>query len=750
MADQNSMAGGAQTPAPAWDITSLKDFDAIKAAVHDLLYNGSAEADLSHNAMGERWYALADKIKAAVDNLGQASSDFQSNYSQLNGGFTGEAADAFFDYAGKLYKQSEDVYSAGSDKAIATTIGNIGHDIQGFAVQFGDICNKGNNTWESIDANYIQAVKATSTPAQVSQITNEAQAAHDKLLAATDDDLRNLLRGLKSRFESRAGHLPALTVGAPSTGDDQSANAGTPTGNGSTGDGSTGDGSTGDGTTTSGGDVPAQQKLLAGADGTGTTDGTTDGLTTLARTPTSDTSGTTPQTTSAPLDTTPVTDAATTPMTPATDPGTTPATTSTDPNATSGATTPAPATDPGLQDAQQAATDGLNALGSATPSSSGGSTGGDTGSGGDTSGGSGSPAGLDSAGGTTGSGSDGGSGTGSTGGDGSSSGDDSTNKALDDARKAANDAIDGLGNPDSSDSSGDTPDTESSGPGGDSSTGDGSTGDGSSDDANRQQALDDARKAANDAIDGLQNGDPSTSSNDPNSLSGFLNGQDGGASNPLHDAKDAMDKSIEALPGYDGNDAYAKGLHDAQAAADNAIQSLPDYGSAPAALAGTADAPQLPDLSGGPGADGGLGGGGGGLGDVGGGLGGGGGVPGPPSLDGGPGGPPANGILDTDQAASQAGLAPAYGSGAVQGMPATAGGPMGPTAGGGAPASSTDGGMPMGMGGGMGGMGGGGMGGGGMGGQQKEREPAAWMQAEDGTWQDPSEGEEPQSVLGRR
>ncbi|TDV34598.1 hypothetical protein [Actinophytocola oryzae] len=727
MADDTSLAGQDQTASPSWDVNQYETWPQLDGAVADLTHNGSAWADLSHNAAAERWYELSDKLAAAVDALGEVNAAFQTEYNNIKGNFVGAAADSFLDFASRIYNQSEEIYDSANGGGFAATVGNVGHDIQGFAQQWWDLVRAAHDAEASVAKSYQDAIDAATSVDQVNSLIAEAQDGYNNVEVALYDSLREQLRGLRSRFESRGGDLSTLTLGAAETAADSNpvdTRVRTP------------DGSTDSGETEKyrAGDVTeADKKPLTGTDG--------QPLDTKVRTPDDDLesgetekyragdvteAGLKPQT-DADLDTLTRTPDTTDPYGLASDPYAA----SSDPYATG--TTSDPAYDQQLQDAQDAANDALAGAGtvpsSGTTGSGGGTSG--TGAGGGTSGG-----------GTTGSGTGGGTGgatdpgaggstpsTGSSGSGGSgSSEEEERKKALDDARKAANDAIDSLCPPTDDGSSptddltgGDTPATESTDP---------SSGTGSSEEEDRQKALDDARQAANDAIDGLA--DSSTGS----SLEDYLNGTSGDSgTTPQNEAMDAVDKAIEGLPGYGGDDAYAQGLQDAKDAADSAIAGLPGFQSGVDSLGGGSST--LPDLSsGGPGGGGlpGGGGGGGGLPGVD--------VPGPAPLDGAV-GPQGDGILDTDLA-SKAGLVPATGSGAVTaGAPLTAGLSGSPVMPSGADGSM---GMPMGgmpMGGGMGGMGGGGMG------QQKEREPATWLQAEDGTWQD-HEDEEPPSVLGRK
>jgi hypothetical protein len=231
------------------------------------------------------------------------------------------------------------------------------------------------------------------------------------------------------------------------------------------------------------------------------------------------------------------------------------------------------------------------------------------------------------------------------------------------------------------------------------------------DDPQRQQALDEAKAAADKAIDHI---------NDVADLTGP------GHEAALEEAKKAADQAMDALGKPDDTPAERQALADAKDAMHKAIDGItadgktddirnflaPDQAHAPAAPLGGIGGDPTGELAG-------VAAGGGGAGA--------GGAP-----------PATTGRFDT-QALQSAGPM------ATQGEPAAALTTPAPAA---AMAGGGGGGAPMGGGGGAP-MGGGG-GGAGAGGQEnKEREPQIWMQAEQGAWGDAG-GDTPQNaVLGK-
>ncbi|MFD2420682.1 hypothetical protein [Amycolatopsis pigmentata] len=818
MADSTAgLAGQDATPPPSWDVNQYKTWDDLDKVVSDLTHNGDAWADLTHNAAAERWYVLEDKLGKAIKALGTANASFQKEVSGLKGQFAGVADQAFQDLASKVYRQSEDVYNTMSSRSYATTVGNIGHDIQSFAQAWWDLVRDAHKTEDTIRSTYKSIIDSATDTATITKAENDLKDAYNKAEEALCTKLRELLGRWRDRYELRGGDLSPLHVEVPFGGpgtqgggsggqngqpDYMPYSYGTPAnyetpqqpllprqqfaqatpempnlpanapGTGASGAGAdSGAGGSGPGAGSSGsgaggsdpGAAAARQKALqdaknaadgaigalqnpsggagsgagdgsgAGSPGTGGGSGSQDGSG----------GGSSPGTSGS---------------------GSQGAGTG---GGSGGGDQGAAARQKALQDAKKAADGAIGALqspgGLGDPGSGtgGGSSGGGSGSG------------------DPGSGTGGGSGGGSDSGavdparqQGLQAAKDAANKAIDalkkpgdspdrtkalqDAKDAADKAIDGLAGPSGSDSG----QGGGSGKGGGGSDGSGSgSGSGSPD---NQKALQDAKDAADKAIDGLNHpggtgadGKPSTVSDpnhpgaqspdtqkalqdakdaadkaidglkngtgDPSSLSDFLKGTgqpgDPAMGKAEHDAQSAIDKAIESLPGYNGNDAYAQALHQAKDAADHAIQALPDYasvGGAPGEIGAHTPVLNSADPLGGHDGSGfGVGTGGGA---------GGGGAPGPDAR------------LDTDVAQNE-GLHQVGPDGVQQ--RAVAGVPAG--------AVQSSPGMPPMMPPGMGGMGGMGA----MGGNKREREPNTWLQAEHGTWRDDHDDDEPPSVLGR-
>ena len=219
--------------------------------------------------------------------------------------------------------------------------------------------------------------------------------------------------------------------------------------------------------------------------------------------------------------------------------------------------------------------------------------------------------------------------------------------------------------------------------------------------AQQQRALHDAQVAADKAIQQLENGgglgsNPSTTLPStmpghvtPRSPSGLHNptNPDNPTGTALHDAQNAIDRAIEALPGFNAHDATGNTLHAAEKAINDAIGSLPGAGGA---LGHSARS----------------------------------------SLDGMPGG---TSLLDSD-VASQSGFTRPDGSASPTTPPTT------PAGTGGIRGNAADGGggMPMMP---MGGMGGA------AGGSEQSREPSVWLQADEKHWRDDENAAPP--VIGR-
>ncbi|UOZ06915.1 hypothetical protein [Amycolatopsis sp. WQ 127309] len=753
------LVGAHDESSPGFDASQYQNLDDIEKATNDLVYNSDgAKAGLSHSSVAEAWYDLQSDLDAAVKRIGEANDAMATEVKALRDSLSGEAGDAFQDYATGVLKQSEELYDSLNGK-YPTAIGNVGHAIQAFAAGWWDIFDAADKKWQDAnqklwDAGKAQADAATTTQAADAAAT-DYQKALDKLNKDSEAELLKELQGalnaLSGQIQNRGHDLAPIHIidghAQPGTGvTSTSSYAGS--------DRLPGDEYTpaipGEPATAGAGDVPRTDEEAGQAKQTA--DDAAADLDAAAGDGTAD----------------PASDTAADPASGSTDPAsgsTDPASGSADPQSGSEGTDSG-AADSGqddqqaLDDAKQAANDAIDDL-----SGSDGSGTGSDGSGSGGSGSDGSGTGADGSGtGSDGSGAGGGVPTTSGGGSGSGSGsgdDAKRKKALDDAKQAADDAIDGL-------STG-QPATESSGPDGEAS-GDpaaaakdaaGQAIDGvakPSDSPAQQQALDQAKQAAQKAIDDAaadgvtdpqqlgdaagkaiddlagQTDDPAAKQSLEDAKQAAMDAINSGADTPrqhaLDDAKAAADQAIDALGQPGDSPAETQALADAKTAVDNAIDGLGSGDSLQQFLgagdqsadAGAAAAGSAGLDSSGASFDPGSGSSGGGSVTTGGGgsltpaasevpLGqfdtqpGQGGVPAPVAAAT---ATPASGVPDANALAQQAG------------------------------------GMPMGgMGGGMGGMGG-------AQGENKEREPQIWLQAEQGAWGDQDhDGPPHHSVLGR-
>jgi hypothetical protein len=777
MADSsnNELAGQDTTTPPSWDVNQYQDWPSLDTVVFGLTHDSDADnsyADLGHNSAAKGWYDLQFSLITAMEKLGEVNEAFQKEYSTVKDILTGAAGDAFQEFASKIYSQSEDIYNTLKSVDYPGVLGSVGHLIQAFA----------NNWWAAVnDAHQkeadiakkagdlmLQAVTNDSTDdqstADLQKITTDEQNAYDGTEVDLYGQLRALLANLRDGYQDRGQELTALPVRLPptssdggSTGGGSSSTDGSGSGSSSSsgGSGSAGSGSSGGGSYSDG--LQAAQDAIQGLQDGGTSGAGTAGLASAVpaqQTPKGSYSSFDPALASQPASYSSGTADGATAGYPNGYLSSGPGTAGSGSGSTGGYQNGYMSGNPGTAGGGSGSTGGYTTDGSGTAGSGSGSTGGYT---------------------TDGSGS---AGSGSSG---TADAAAQRAQALQDAQNAVKSGIQGVGSS-GTDTTGTQPASADplgqATPASYSTDGSGSAGSGSSGTTDaatqRAQALQDAQGAVDSAFQGLDSSrrdggvdsgtGTGTSSGSSSPLGDYLNGTSDGtgtssdvSTQAYQDAKSAVDKAIESMPGYNGTDAYAQGLHDAQSAADTALSGLAS-GSTPSAGTASGTDVGFPTQSGVPtgggisdGATSGLGGGGSGGASLAGGIqpvshlaSGGGPTTG---LDGASGGgsaaTPANAAFDT--AASQ-GLSTPNGSGA---QPASAATPYAATASAGDPGSS---GMPMspGMGGGMGGMGQN---------QGKERQPNTWLQADSGTWgdghddhdghDDQHDYHEPPAVLGR-
>ncbi|RSN39927.1 hypothetical protein DMC64_37040 [Amycolatopsis sp. WAC 04197] len=763
--------------APAFDPSRYVNLTEITKAVHDLTHNSDdAHASLAHSSAAERFYAMETAMNNVVQRIGEVNEAVAAELKALRDSLVGEAGDALQSYGTAILKQSEDLYSTLSGGQYGTAVGNIGHAIQAFAAgwwqihaQMDDDQAAAKKILENEASRYIQE---STTQQQVDSVApwlkKELDSMYDQAATERLKRLREALGALVNQYQNRGNDLAPIQIisgfADPAAASDVARTPQEPVDQAHGLDSLPADGeldrlqdplseqkdsALGEEATEA--DLQQQEAATEGGAGTGAAGSATDPALEQAKQQAADAAGALTDAGAQAGTDTPAEDTAT----PAEGTATPAEGTATPAEGSGSAGTPAtaPATDPAaeqaLQDAKQAANDAINGL--TSPASTG--TEGSAGTGG------GAAPGSEGSGAVPAGGVGGGVPSAQQ-----SAADAKRKQALDDAKKAANDAIDSLTG---------QPATESSGPAG---GGAGSSGDpaGAAKDAagqaiddlassspEQQQALDQAKQAAQQAIDdltaggvtdpaqlaegaseaidklGAQTEDPATQEALANAKQAALDAINGdpAADTPrqaaLDDAKSAVHEAIDSLDQPDSTPEEKQAYADAKAAVDKAIDGLADsdpladfLGGDQTAQAATSPAP----LGSGVGAgslD--LGGSGGGVGGSGGGAGGS--VALPAAA-----GSAALGQFDTQPA--QAAVLPAAAVPAGTAMPAID------------PNLAAQGGMPMGgmpMGGAP--MGAGGMGGG-ANGEQREREPQIWLQAEEGSWGD-QDGPQHRPVLGR-
>jgi hypothetical protein len=537
---KDNLVGAYSATAPSFNPSSYTTYEDLLNIVKEIIFTadkgGGVMGSLSNSDPAEAWYSLESNVNAATKRLGEVNEKFAAEIKNMRDHLKGEAGEAFDTYATDMLRESETVWQTLEDKKFGVTIGNVGHVIQATSAAWWEavyqnakdlksqqdlLRDKGVKTLEDLSDNYYDAeiqslinkvVEATNTA-----VKNASAEAKEKLVSR----LQELLTSLGNQYSDRGRELSPIQIvnGELKSNDERFNSGGGGNGNGDNNDNDDEDdededesgGGSGSGSGSGGG-----EDYDEGVDDA--QDAANEALDQLIEEETD------------------------------------------------------PEKKEALEDAKEAVNEALDGL-------EGGGEGNGDGSGSGTGSGSSSGGGGDSGLPETSSGGPSGAGGGSPGGSGSGSGDSARQQALEDAQNAANDAIEGLMSPGGGEEAG----AGAGGggvPGGGMSPGGGSSGSGGSspEAAKRAKALEDAKKAANDAIEGLTGGGGSGTGGGPGS--GVPGGDEYSPEQQkaIDDAKAAAGKAIDDLAAGTDDPARKDALEDAKKAAQDAIGELGEAG----------------------------------------------------------------------------------------------------------------------------------------------------------------------------
>ncbi|MEV7044731.1 large repetitive protein [Amycolatopsis sp. NPDC051061] len=173
-----TLVGQYSAPAPPLDPSFFSTIEALSAVVGDLVYNSDgSKAGAGKDTTAEAWYSLESGIKAAEAALADVNDKFAKEIKAMKDNLEGDAGDAFAQYATAILNTSEEVYSTLMQKQFGANSGNVGHAAQTFAAGWWQINDEADAKLVSLTAaikgNAALQIQAAQDVAQVAQITQQ-------------------------------------------------------------------------------------------------------------------------------------------------------------------------------------------------------------------------------------------------------------------------------------------------------------------------------------------------------------------------------------------------------------------------------------------------------------------------------------------------------------------------------------------------------------------------------------------------
>ncbi|WP_340687956.1 large repetitive protein [Amycolatopsis coloradensis] len=208
-----TLVGQYAVPAPVLDPAYFSTLESLESAVSDLVNAADGSATTA-------WYELEKDIKAAEVALASVNEKFAKQIKAVGDALEGDTGEAFRKYATAILDTSEQVYDTLMGKQFGTNMGNIGRAIQNFVTTWWQLQKIGKEVYEQ----RVSALRAdTQRKIQAAESTAEI-AAHTANLATglvtiktTSDaallkDLQNALGTLGSAYNARAADLVPLYI----------------------------------------------------------------------------------------------------------------------------------------------------------------------------------------------------------------------------------------------------------------------------------------------------------------------------------------------------------------------------------------------------------------------------------------------------------------------------------------------------------------------------------------------------------
>jgi uncharacterized protein YukE len=179
-----------------------------------------AQASLSGNTTAEAWYRLETQMNAATKKLGEVNDAISKEIKSLYDNLKGEAGDAFNEFTNDVLKKSQDLYNTLDTKKYGLMVGNIGHCIQWFANRWWEIIQKSDDdrTEAAFKVKVLAAAQAeaATTTADLQTVLNELKSEMDKVDDAAEKalikDLQDLLGEMGRQYNARGQDLAPLYI----------------------------------------------------------------------------------------------------------------------------------------------------------------------------------------------------------------------------------------------------------------------------------------------------------------------------------------------------------------------------------------------------------------------------------------------------------------------------------------------------------------------------------------------------------
>ncbi|MFD2419614.1 hypothetical protein [Amycolatopsis pigmentata] len=215
------LAGEYNESSPPLDPSQYSTLDALNEVVNDLVFNeNGSHVTLSNSTTAESWYEFERLFNSAAKRLGEVNESFAKEIKALKDALSGDAGDALNKYATDLLNESEDLYNTLNGKKYGTIVGNVGHAIQAFAAGWWDIINSSDKSRKSQDAQLraqaVMQLEQAQTLSDIVTVENELKQSLNTMNSNADSqlvkDLQGALGALGSQYNGRGSDLVPLHI----------------------------------------------------------------------------------------------------------------------------------------------------------------------------------------------------------------------------------------------------------------------------------------------------------------------------------------------------------------------------------------------------------------------------------------------------------------------------------------------------------------------------------------------------------